>query len=101
MSVIVVFLRPLGLRLAGPAAALALAKAGLSVTVCEAHPRTSADIGAFLTLASNGMLALAQLDAAGAVAAAGFPLTELSVLDASGAPVVTRPLGTSESGKKP
>lgn len=60
--------------IAGTAAALALHKAGYEVTVVEAHPDTAEDIGAFLTLASNGMRALAELDATDAVTAVGFPL---------------------------
>ncbi|WP_433181830.1 FAD-dependent monooxygenase [Actinoallomurus sp. CA-150999] len=77
----------------GPAAALALDKAGFEVTVYEAHPDADADIGAFLTLASNGMLALAQVDAARPVAEAGFPLTTLRLVDATGAEVAVRPMG--------
>jgi len=68
----------------GLGAALALTKAGYDAAVYEAHPRTGEDIGAFLTLASNGMRALAAVDAAEPVAAAGFELTELAALDADG-----------------
>jgi 2-polyprenyl-6-methoxyphenol hydroxylase-like FAD-dependent oxidoreductase len=79
--------------IAGTAAALGIAKAGLDVTVFEAHPDSGADIGAFLTLADNGMRALAELDAADAVAAAGFPLSTMSVVDADGAEIASVPLG--------
>ncbi len=58
--------------IAGTAAALALHRAGLEVVVCEAHPRTAGDLGAFLTLASNGMRALGQFGAAEAVSRAGL-----------------------------
>ncbi len=78
---------------AGTAAALALHKAGFDVTVYEAHADAAEDIGAFLTLASNGMRALAQIDASAAVTALGFPLTGMRVLDGSGAEVASRPLG--------
>ncbi|MEV5747367.1 FAD-dependent monooxygenase [Actinoallomurus sp. NPDC052308] len=77
----------------GLTAALALGKAGFEVTVYEAHPVADADIGAFLTLASNGMVALAQLDAARPVAEAGFPLTALRLTDGTGAEIAVRPLG--------
>ncbi|MCO5973937.1 FAD-dependent monooxygenase [Actinoallomurus soli] len=77
----------------GLTAALALNKAGLQVAVYEAHPVADADLGAFLTLASNGMLALAQLDAARPVAEAGFPLTTLRLTDATGAEIAARPMG--------
>ncbi|MGQ4386556.1 FAD-dependent oxidoreductase [Streptomyces sp. SAS_270] len=78
---------------AGTAAALALHKAGFDVAVYEAHPDSAEDIGAFLTLASNGMRALAQVDASTAVTATGFPLAAMRVLDASGAELAQVPLG--------
>lgn len=86
----------IGGGIAGCATALALHKAGFDPVVYEAHPDTAEDLGAFLTLASNGMRALAQIDAAPLVAAAGFPLTRLRVLDASGATVADAPLGEHE-----
>ena len=81
---------------AGSAAALALHKAGFDVTVYEAHPDAAEDIGAFLTLASNGMRALAQIDAAPAVTALGFPLTGMRMFDGSGTERAARPLGEAE-----
>lgn len=83
----------IGGGIAGSAAALALHKAGFEVTVYEAHPDTGADIGAFLTLASNGMRALAQIDAATPVCEIGFPITTMSLVDAAGAELATVPLG--------
>ncbi|WP_369174414.1 FAD-dependent oxidoreductase [Streptomyces sp. R28] len=79
--------------IAGAGAALALHKAGFDVAVYEAHPDSAEDIGAFLTLASNGMRALAQVDASAAVTAIGFPLTSMRVLDDTGAEVAQVPLG--------
>lgn len=83
----------IGGGVAGTATALALHKAGSEVAVHEAHPDTAEDIGAFLTLASNGMRALAQLDASEAVTAIGFPLTSLRVLDDTGAEQAHAPMG--------
>ena len=83
----------IGGGIAGTAAALALHKAGFEVTVHEAHPGTAEDLGAFLTLASNGMRALAQIDASAAVTALGFPLTSMRVLDDAGAELAQVPLG--------
>jgi 2-polyprenyl-6-methoxyphenol hydroxylase-like FAD-dependent oxidoreductase len=83
----------IGGGIAGCAAALALHKAGFEPVLHEAHPDGSADIGAFLTLASNGMRALTQIGAERIVADLGFPLTTLSVTDASGAEVANAPLG--------
>ncbi|MGW1910122.1 FAD-dependent oxidoreductase [Streptomyces sp. NPDC002076] len=83
----------IGGGIAGTAAALGLHKAGYDVTVYEAHPDTAEDIGAFLTLAGNGMRALAQLDATDAVTAVGFPLTSLRLLDSAGTELTQAPLG--------
>ncbi|MEY9996446.1 2-polyprenyl-6-methoxyphenol hydroxylase-like FAD-dependent oxidoreductase [Streptomyces sp. V4I8] len=83
----------IGGGIAGAGAALALHKAGFDVTVHEAHPDSAEDIGAFLTLASNGMRALAQVDASAAVTAIGFPLTSMRVLDDTGAEMAQVPLG--------
>ncbi|KPI20498.1 monooxygenase FAD-binding protein [Actinobacteria bacterium OK074] len=80
---------------AGTATALALHKAGLDTAVYEAHPDSAEDLGAFLTLASNGMRALAQFDASPAVTALGFPLTSMRVLDHTGAELAHAPLGAA------
>lgn len=83
----------IGGGIAGIATAMAAAKAGLDATVYEAHPHTDTDIGAFLTLASNGMLALAQIDAADPVTRVGFDLTAMRVLSDTGTELATVPLG--------
>lgn len=80
----------------GTAAALALHKAGFAVEVYEAHPDSAEDLGAFLTLASNGMRALGQIDAGVTVSALGFPLRTLRVLDATGAEVGGGPMGEAD-----
>ncbi|WJY37059.1 NAD(P)/FAD-dependent oxidoreductase [Streptomyces sp. P9-2B-2] len=86
----------IGGGIAGTATALALHKAGFDVTVHEAHPDTAEDIGAFLTLASNGMRALAELDASHVVTALGFPLRSMRVLDAQGGEMAQVPLGEAD-----
>ncbi|MEU6476494.1 NAD(P)/FAD-dependent oxidoreductase [Streptomyces sp. NPDC047017] len=86
----------IGGGIAGTATALALHKAGFDATVYEAHPDSAADIGAFLTLAGNGMRALAQLDASAMVTALGFPLTSMRVLDRTGAETAHVPLGDAD-----
>jgi 2-polyprenyl-6-methoxyphenol hydroxylase-like FAD-dependent oxidoreductase len=83
----------IGGGIAGTSAALAAHKAGIEATVFEAHPDSGADIGAFLTLASNGMIALAQLDAAEAVAATGFPLTTMRITSNTGDVLAVTPIG--------
>ncbi len=87
----------IGGGVAGTTTALALHKAGFDVCVYEAHPDSAEDLGAFLTLASNGMRALAQIDASAAVTATGFPLTSMRVLDGTGTEVAQRPLGEADS----
>jgi 2-polyprenyl-6-methoxyphenol hydroxylase-like FAD-dependent oxidoreductase len=86
----------IGAGIGGSATALALHKAGLDVAVYEAHPETGEDIGAFLTLASNGMQALGQVDAAAPVAEVGFDLTSIRVLSEDGAVLAKTPLGAHE-----
>lgn len=82
----------IGGGIAGTTAALALHRAGFEVVVGEAHPRTAGDLGAFLTLAGNGMQALGQIGAAEVVARAGFELTSMNALDENGTELVRRPL---------
>jgi 2-polyprenyl-6-methoxyphenol hydroxylase-like FAD-dependent oxidoreductase len=79
--------------IAGSAAALALHQAGFEPAVHEAHPDSGEDLGAFLTLAGNGMRALGQIGAAEPVAAHGFPLTTLRLIDATGTELADSPLG--------
>ncbi|HEY3688178.1 MAG TPA: NAD(P)/FAD-dependent oxidoreductase [Streptosporangiaceae bacterium] len=91
----------------GAGCALALHRAGYDVTVYEARPEPEEtppragprpalwwgdDLGAFLTLASNGMRALGAAGAAEAAAAAGFELTEMRVLAESGERIAAIPL---------
>ena len=48
---------------AGPAAALALAKAGIEPLVLERRPVVDPDVGSWLTVAPNGINALEAIDA--------------------------------------
>ncbi len=63
----------IGGGIAGPASAMALQKAGIDAVVYEAYPTAAHHLGAFFTLASNGVDALRVLDADEPVLAAGFP----------------------------
>ncbi len=83
---------------AGTATALALQQAGLSPTVFEAYPQGGDDAGAFLSLGSNGMLALDELDASAPVAEAGFELQTLVLTDAEGSLLDSRPLMPARPG---
>jgi len=52
----------IGAGIAGPVTAAALRKAGIEAAVFEAADRTADGVGAFLTLAVNGLAALETLD---------------------------------------
>jgi len=63
----------IGGGIAGPAAAMALQKAGIDSVIYEAHPSDAEGIGVFLTLGSNGIDALRTIGADTPALAAGFP----------------------------
>ncbi|WP_432790497.1 FAD-dependent monooxygenase [Brevibacterium sp. K11IcPPYGO002] len=82
-----------GSGIAGPAAALALAKAGIEAEIVERHPRPADEAGVFFTLGSNGLDALAVLDLQEAVLAHGFATPAIELRSGTG-----RPLGLSRIG---
>jgi FAD-dependent urate hydroxylase len=75
---------------AGTATALALDKVGIEAAVYEAGAPADG-VGAFLTLASNGLDALIPLGLAEPVAAAGFTTPSMVMRTASGRPLVEFP----------
>jgi 2-polyprenyl-6-methoxyphenol hydroxylase-like FAD-dependent oxidoreductase len=79
--------------IAGPAAAIALAKAGINAEVFEAHPRDDGDAGAFVALTANGQDALAAIDVDQSLLAASFPTTRLRLFSPDGTQLVDAPLG--------
>ena len=79
--------------IAGAAAAIALAKAGISAEVYEAYPRGADGTGAFLTLAANGQDALRAIGAEDAVTAASFPATRMRLFSPAGELLADAPLG--------
>jgi 2-polyprenyl-6-methoxyphenol hydroxylase-like FAD-dependent oxidoreductase len=62
----------IGAGIAGPVAAIALRRAGITPTVFEAHAGPADDVGAFLTLQVNGIDALRALGIGHVVSAIGF-----------------------------
>ncbi len=62
----------IGAGVAGAASAIALRRIGAEVTVYEAYPDPAGPVGAFLSLAVNGLRALESLGCLDAVRAAGF-----------------------------
>ena len=79
--------------IAGTAAAMALQKAGVDAVVYEAYPTSADRVGAFLTLASNGVDALGVIDAAEPVLAAGFPTRSITLRSGTGKRLGESPLG--------
>jgi FAD-dependent urate hydroxylase len=67
----------IGGGIAGPVTALALARAGIEASVHEAYPTSAEGVGGGLSIAPNGLTALAVLDARQAVADIGEPMTAL------------------------
>jgi FAD-dependent urate hydroxylase len=65
--------------IAGPVTAMALQKAGIDATVYEAYDRTADGVGAFLTLATNGLAALRTLDLHALVRERGFDTPSMSI----------------------
>ena len=83
----------IGGGLAGPAAAMALAKAGIEPTIYEARAEGAPVRGGGFNIASNGLDALAAIDALDATAGLGLPAPRLSFSGRGG-----RPLGTVATG---
>jgi 2-polyprenyl-6-methoxyphenol hydroxylase-like FAD-dependent oxidoreductase len=65
--------------IAGPVTAMAMQKAGIDATVYEAYDRTADGVGAFLTLATNGLAALRALDLHTLVRDLGFDTPSMSI----------------------
>ena len=85
----------IGGGIAGPATAMALAKAGIDATVYEARPGGADGGGVMLTLAVNGIDALRAFDAGAAAAAvaAGFPTPQITLRTHTG-----KRLGVTSTG---
>src|SRR5688572_13408773 len=83
----------IGGGIAGPTAAMALQRVGIEPTVYEAHPRSSAEVGSYLTVTPNGLAALRAVGAHHAAVAAGFPTRENVLYGADGQRLGAVPLG--------
>jgi 2-polyprenyl-6-methoxyphenol hydroxylase-like FAD-dependent oxidoreductase len=88
----------IGGGIAGPAAAIALQKAGIDAVIYEAHPGSAEGIGSFLTLGSNGIDALRTIDAEGAALAAGFPTPGITLRGHTGKQLGVSRISTSLTG---
>lgn len=69
---------------AGPTAAMALRKAGITSAVYEAHPGGVSERGAFLSLFANGMDALRAVDAHQLVVERSFAVTSIEFATGKG-----------------
>lgn len=74
----------IGGGIAGPVAALALQKAGITATVYEAYPPGTGSQGGPLTLAANGLSALRAVDADTGLADAAIPTPRMVIHSGSG-----------------
>ncbi|MBF8191908.1 FAD-dependent monooxygenase [Nonomuraea sp. K274] len=74
----------IGGGVAGPAAAMALQKAGIEAVVYEAYSAPADDVGVFLTVATNGIDALRTVGSGKDVVAAGFPTPKITLRNSSG-----------------
>ena len=77
----------IGGGVAGPVTAMALRKAGIDSTIYEAYDQTADGVGAFLTLAVNGIAALGTLDLHTLVRDKGFATTKMSLDMGGGKPM--------------
>jgi FAD-dependent urate hydroxylase len=83
----------IGGGIAGPTAAMALRKAGIDATVYEAHGPGAEHVGAGFNIATNGLDALAAIDALDATKGLGIPATHISMYNRK-----ARLLGTVATG---
>lgn len=74
----------IGGGIAGPVAAMALQRAGIDSVVYEAYAQSSEDVGAYLTITTNGLDALRALDADQPVLGAGFSTPYNALLSSTG-----------------
>lgn len=91
----------IGGGVAGPAAALALRRAGLAATVYEARPDGGDNAGAALRLPRNGLAALDTIGAYESVAKASVPLPRTDLGTGSGRHLGSVMLDTGSDGYQP
>jgi 2-polyprenyl-6-methoxyphenol hydroxylase-like FAD-dependent oxidoreductase len=84
----------IGGGIAGPVTALALQQAGIEATIYEAYAQSSGlDIGAYLTVAVNGIDALRTLGLDDSVRSAGFPTSRIEFFSGRGRRLGVVPIG--------
>jgi 2-polyprenyl-6-methoxyphenol hydroxylase-like FAD-dependent oxidoreductase len=87
----------IGGGIAGTTTAIALARAGIEAVVHEAYGHDSEGVGAWLTLASNGIDAVATLGLGEAVRAGGFPTPRMRLVNQNGRALAEFPFGADRA----
>lgn len=82
----------IGAGVAGPVAAMALARVGVDAEVFERHEQDAAQRGAWLTLQANGLDALQAIDAAGPLEGVGYPVETIAFVNGKGRALGRMPL---------
>lgn len=91
----------IGGGIAGPAAAVALQKAGIQANLYEARSAGADEAGAFMTLGSNGIAALRVLDAADHVIERGFATPSINLRSYTGKSLGVARIDASVNGDTP
>lgn len=82
----------IGSGVAGPVAAMALARVGVDAEVFERDEQDAAQRGAWLTLQANGLDALQAIDAAGPLEGVGYPVETIAFVNGKGRALGRMPL---------
>ncbi len=82
----------IGAGVAGPVAAMALARVGVDAEVFERDEQDAAQRGAWLTLQANGLDALQAIDAAGPLTGIGYPVETIGFVNGKGRGLGRMPL---------
>ena len=85
----------IGAGIAGPVAALALRRAGIETEIFESHDDVADNVGSWLTIAVNGLDALAAIDAHHVVTSTGFTTSHNELMSHRGAPLRRFDIGGS------
>jgi 2-polyprenyl-6-methoxyphenol hydroxylase-like FAD-dependent oxidoreductase len=89
----------IGAGVCGPVTAMALQRAGIDAAIYEAHAPTPADVGSYLTVATNGLDALRAVDAHKGVLKAGFPTPSTVMFSGTGKRLGVVPISSLRQGR--
>jgi FAD-dependent urate hydroxylase len=88
----------IGGGIAGTVTAMALQKAGVEAVVCEAYGRSAEGVGAYLTLAVNGLRALASIDIDASMLRGGFDTPKMALVLGDGTKLTDLDVARAEDG---